>query len=303
MLDVHRLRLLRELSIHGTIAATAQACSLTPSAVSQQLSLLRKQIGAPLFIRDGRSLVLTETARVLVTHTERILAELERAEASAASLTSTVRGILRLAAFPTAASALVPDALARCREEHPDLRLLLVEHETADGIVALRGGHVDIALVYEYNLLARVEDPGIELIHLVTEPLLVALPAGTATEDGPITLESLREQPWIAPHSDAALRTALERACGLAGFEPRFDYTSDDYTVLLALVQAGLGVSLIPQMAVESVSTDIHLQPVSDLQLSRTVSVAIRAGSGQGPQIAATIAALRQAAAGVGTDH
>src|SRR3954451_18564647 len=115
MFEVHRLRLLRELSIHGTIAATARACSITPSAVSQQLSLLEKETRTPLFIRQGRSLTLTQAALVLVQHTEEILAALERASAGVAALASTVIGNVRLTAFPTAARALVPDAIAQCR--------------------------------------------------------------------------------------------------------------------------------------------------------------------------------------------
>ncbi|MGH3952401.1 MAG: LysR family transcriptional regulator [Pseudonocardiaceae bacterium] len=228
MLDVRRLRLLRELSQHGTIAAAARVSSLTPSAVSQQLSLLQKEVGAPLFIRDGRRLILTEAARVLVTRTERVLAELEGARADVAELTSTVRGILRVAAFPTAAVSLVPGAIVRCHAAHPDLRILLAEYETDDGIVALKAGHVDIALVYEYSLLPRVRDPGVELIPLVTEPLLAALPPAMRAGAGAISLGSLADEPWIAPHSDAALRAVLERVCGIAGFEPRLDYTSDE---------------------------------------------------------------------------
>lgn len=100
MLDVHRLRLLRELSRRGTIAAAAAASSLTPSAVSQQLAVLAREVGAPLYFRDGRRLVLTEAGAVLVEHTEHVLTELERARAGVAALTSTVRGVLRLAAFP-----------------------------------------------------------------------------------------------------------------------------------------------------------------------------------------------------------
>lgn len=108
-------------------------------------------------------------------------------------------------------------------------------------------------MVYEYDLLSEVADEGVELTRLVTEPLLAAVGPGSERADGPVTLGELRERSWIAPHSDTSLRTVLERACGLAGFRPRFDYTSDDYTVILALVAAGLGVSLVPRLAAESV--------------------------------------------------
>jgi len=295
MLDVHRLRLLRELSRHGTIAATARACSLTPSAVSQQLSLLEKEIGAALFIRDGRRLILTQAARVLVEHTEDVLAALERARAGVAELTSTVRGVLSLAAFPTAARALVPGAIARCREAHPDLRVRLTERTTADALADLKAGHADVALIYDYNLLPRVRDSGVESDVLVREPLLAALPASLPVPEGPLPLAALAGQPWIAAASDDDLRAMLERACGIAGFLPRLDFASSDYTVIFALVQAGLGVSLVPELALESMSADIRLRPIATPELTRTVSVAVRAGSRRHPPIAAFLASLRAA--------
>jgi DNA-binding transcriptional LysR family regulator len=298
MLEVRRLRLLRELAARGTIAATAEACSLTPSAVSQQLSALEREVRTPLLIRDGRRLILTEAAQVLVEHTERILTDLEEAEASVAGLTSEVRGVIRLAAFPTAASSLVPSAIASCRTEHPDLRVLLDGRETEEALSAVKAGRLDLAVVYEYNLLADRADPGIRLVPLVREKLLLVLPPAMKA-DNPITLGSLRGESWVAPDSDTALRTSLWRACGLAGFEPRLHYTSDDYTVMLALVQAGLGVALVPQLALESVAADLQLREVTDLLLTRTVSAAIRAGTRANPAIAAVIRALQEASEGL----
>lgn len=297
MLDVHRLRLLRELAQHGTIAATARACSLTPSAVSQQLSLLQREVGTPLLVRDGRGVLLTEAGRTLVAHTERVLAELEQASASIAALSESVSGVVRLAAFPTAASSLVPAAIAATRAAHPEVQVLLDEAETAEGIAALKAGRLDLLIVYEYNLLPDITDAGIELTPLVTESLLAAVPTTVRLPRGQLRLQVLRDQPWIAPRSDTALRAVLERACGLAGFAPRVDYTSDDYTVILALVAAGLGVSLVPPLAAETVSATLRLRPVADPALSRRVSVAARAGSTRTPRIAALIDNLRHAAA------
>jgi DNA-binding transcriptional LysR family regulator len=297
MLDVHRLRLLRELAAHGTIAATARACSLTPSAVSQQLSLLQREAGTPLLVRDGRGVLLTEAGRTLVAHAERVLAELEDASASVAALSESVSGVVRLAAFPTAASSLVPAAIAATRAAHPEVRVLLEEAETTEGIAALRAGRLDLLIVYEYNLLPDITDAGIELTPLVTESLLAAVPTGVRLPRGRLRLAVLRDQPWIAPRSDTALRATLERACGLAGFAPRLDYTSDDYTVILALVAAGLGVSLVPPLAAESVSATLRLRPVAEPALSRRVSVAARAGSTATPRIAVLIDNLRRAAA------
>ncbi|RAJ56548.1 DNA-binding transcriptional LysR family regulator [Streptomyces sp. Amel2xB2] len=297
--EVRRLRLLRELASHGTIAATAEACSLTPSAVSQQLLLLEREVGTALLVREGRGVILTEAARVLVASTERVLAELERARADVSALTSTVRGTVRLSSFPSAAVALAAPAIAACRAAHPDLRVLLDEREPEESVRGLRQHACDVALVYEYNLLPRLPDDGVRLRTLLREPLVTALPPheSPAPEGAPLALADLREKPWIAPHSDNALRTVLERACQQAGFEPRLDYTSDDYTVILSLVEAGLGVSLIPRLVAGPLSTDVRLCEVAGLRLTRTISVAVRAGAARDPAIAAVTAALTDAAA------
>lgn len=299
MLEVRRLRLLRDLAAHGTIAATAQACSLTPSAVSQQLSALEREVRTRLFIRDGRRLVLTQAAQVLVEHTERILADLEEAAAGVAALSTTVQGVLRLGTFPTAAVALAAPAIAECRQRYPDLRLRLAEHETPEGLAALRAGHVDLLLVYEYSLLPTVAVTGVDVLPLATEPLLVAQPPDADGRPASVhtRLSELAGESWIAPHSDMALRGMLERACGLAGFSPTIDYTSDDYTVILALAQAGLGVALVPQLAVESVAAELRVSLVAEPELSRTVSVALRRGTAKNPAIRAVTDALREAAA------
>ncbi|WP_314177584.1 LysR family transcriptional regulator [Streptomyces winkii] len=296
--EVRRLRLLRELAAHGTIAATAEACSLTPSAVSQQLSLLEKEAGTPLLVRDGRRVVLTEAARVLVAASERVLAELERARAEVSALSSSVRGTVRLSSFPSAAVALAAPAIAACRTAHPDLRVQLDEREPEESVRGLRQHTCDVALVYEYNLLPRLPDEGVRLQQLLQEPLVAALPPGhvVRTDGEPLALADLREEPWIAPHSDNALRTVLERACQQAGFEPRLDYASDDYTVIMSLVQAGLGVSLIPRLVAEPLSTDVQLCEVAGLRLTRKVSVAVRAGASRDPAVTAVTAALREAA-------
>lgn len=212
MLDVHRLRLLRELADRGTIAAVAQACSLTPSAVSQQLSLLQREVGTALLVRDGRHVLLT--ARVLVAHTEQILTELEKARAGVAAVSGSVGGVVRLAAFPTAASSLVPAAIAASRVTHPGLTVLLEEAETREGIPALKAGRVDLLLTYEYNQLPEVRSAGIEVTPLITEPLLAAVPSDFPLPSGRLRLEALQDQPWIAPTDDTALRTVLKRACG-----------------------------------------------------------------------------------------
>lgn len=299
MYEVRRLRLLAQLAEHGTIAATARVCSLTPSAVSQQLALLEREVATPLLVRNGRRLVLTEAARSLVGRTEKILELLEEARADVAEHASGVRGVLTLAAFPTAARALVPGAIARCRADHPDLRVRLLEEQTSEAVSDLKAGAIDLALICEYNLLPRVRDAGVEVLPLMEEPMLAALPSGLRDGAGPLALAELADQPWIAAHRDDELRAMLESACGIAGFTPELDYTSSDYTVIFALVEAGLGVSLVPRLSLESMSTDIQLREIAEPELSRIVSVAVRAGSRRSPPIATVLRALREVTADV----
>ncbi|MGH3585370.1 MAG: LysR substrate-binding domain-containing protein, partial [Pseudonocardia sp.] len=210
-------------------------------------------------------------------------------------LSRSVAGTVRLAAFPTAAAAFVPAAIARCRAEHPDLRIVLSEQEADEAVAAVRSGGLDLALIHEYALLPRLATPGVDVDPLLTEPLLAALPAD---RDAPpqVTLASLRDEAWIAPGGDMALRSVLDRACGLAGFAPAIDYASDDYTVIVALVAAGLGVSLLPRLATEALSADVALRPVVAPELTRTVSLATRAGGRRHPAVAALARCLREAA-------
>lgn len=300
LLDVRRLRVLRELARCGTMAATAAALALTPSAVSQQLAALQREVGTPLLRRERRGVVLTEAGRVLVAHTERVLAELERARAAVAGLDAGVGGTVRLSAFPTAAAALVPGTLAACHAAHPDLRVVLEERETDEALAALRTGHLDLALVYEYDVLPALAVPGVELVGLLAEALLVALPPDPVVPEPALTLAALRDRRWIAPGSDTALRVACERACGLARFNPAFEHDSDDLTVILALVGAGVGVALVPQLALESVAADVQLRTLAEPGLTRVVSVALRAGTRGHPARAAVIDALRSTARSVG---
>ena len=196
----------------------------------------------------------------------------------------------------------MPPALTACRRNHPDLKIVLEEWETPDGIEALKAGSIDVLVTYEYNLLPAIDDAGVELTPLLTESLLATVPQNFDAPPGQLNLAALRDEHWIAPRSDTALRATLERACGFAGFAPRLDFASDDYTVLLSLVSAGLGVSLVPQLAIEGQSAPVRLLSVTEPLLSRKVSVAVRAGTQGVPSLAVLIGALRDAAGQLGLD-
>lgn len=239
--EVRRLRLLRELAAHGTIAAAAQACHLTPSAVSQQLGLLEREVGTPLLLRDGRRVVLTEAARVLVAHTERVLAELEEARAQVAGLTGEVRGTVRLGAFPSAAVALAAPRSPPAGRSTPTS----VSSWTRPNPTSRSTPCATMPVTWRWSTSTTCS-PDPRRGRGAAAPPPRAPPGGAAATEGPTALAELGDRAWIAPRSDTALRTVLERACQAAGFEPRIDYTSDDYTVIMSLVEAGVGVSLLP---------------------------------------------------------
>jgi DNA-binding transcriptional LysR family regulator len=293
MLDVRRLRVLREVAARGTLAAAADALAYTPSAVSQQISALEREAGVQLLERAGRGVRLTDAAQRLVGHADDVLAVLERAEADLAGATGVVRGSVRVGAFPTAARGILPAAIAALRRDHPDLRLLMHEQEPHESLPALRLGDLDVAVVHEYDLLPRRAESGLRVTALRDDPLSVALPPGHPAAGEQVRLADLRGERWIGGHPETSCYGIVLRACALAGFTPDIDFHSNDFSVVLALVEAGVGVALVPDLALHGVTTRAVLRPVSEMPLSRRISAAIRAGSTDHPAVRATVDALR----------
>ncbi len=292
MLDVRKLRLLRELDRLGTIAAVAEALSYTPSAVSQQLAALERETGRKLLNRTGRRVSLTPTASVLVDHTERVLAELERAEAALAADTAGTASTVRLGAFPTALCTVVLPAMTDLGRTHPDLAMSVVEVDPADVPDLLRGGDLDVALVHEYDNVPSIAGPGVELEPLLDE--VVYLATTTAPRDS-ADLTVVREHAdsrWIAGNPGTLCHTMTLRTCQSQGFEPRVAHRVDDFGAVLDLVAAGGGVALVPQLGTIDVPAAVTL---TALPLHRRTRIACRQGSRSRPAFAAVSAALRHA--------
>src|SRR5918992_3421283 len=176
MLDVRRLRLLGELSRRGTIAEVAKAVGYTPSAVSQSLAQLEREVGVALLERDGRRVRLTSAARGLVARTDRVLAELDAAAAELAAEHGVVGGSVVIGAFPSAATGLVVPAVRELRARHGELECTVREHEPEDGIPLLRSGALDVLVSERYDDVARAPAGGLEEHLLLSEPLLLVLP-------------------------------------------------------------------------------------------------------------------------------
>jgi DNA-binding transcriptional LysR family regulator len=305
MLDVRRIRLLRELSIHGTIAAAAAASHLSGPAVSQQLATLEREAGVPLLERAGRTLRLTAAGRLLVEHAEVIIGGLAAAEADLAALRGGGRGTVRVAAFPSAARALVPWAWRGLRETAGDVAdLRLTELEPGPALDALRRGDADLAVVHAYSLLPREVPAGCEAHRLMDDPVCLALGAGDADRLGlrsgdPVDLALLAGERWLLPGPETSCHELTRRACGAAGFVPRPVAVASDFSVLTALAAAGAGVALVPCLALPAhADDDLRLHPLAQ-PIARTISAVTRAGESRRPHLSLVLGALRAASRGL----
>ncbi|MGW4327907.1 LysR substrate-binding domain-containing protein [Nocardia sp. NPDC004573] len=286
MLDVRKLRLLRELSHRETIAAVAEALAYTPSAVSQQLAALEREAGVPLLARTGRRVALTPAAVTLVQHTERILAVLEQATAELATTRAQLTGILRIGAFPTAVRTILSPALVALSSAHPRLELRVTELDPALAPDALRAETLDVALIQEYDYVPVAADPALH-----SEPLFEEIVYLAARCAGPLSAH--RESPWIASTPGTLCHTMTVRACEAAGFTPRIRHHADDFGTVLALVAAGQGVALVPEFGTRDRPGGVTLVA---LPTRRRTHLAYRRGAADHPVVRAARVALRESA-------
>ncbi|WP_439679096.1 LysR family transcriptional regulator [Embleya sp. MST-111070] len=291
MLDVRRLRLLRELSLRGTIAAVAEALAFTPSAVSQQLATLEREAGVPLLERTGRRVTLTPAGHTLVGHAEAVLARLEQAAAELADTRRGPAGPLRIGAFPTATRAMILPALTSLVDRHPGLEPMVMEIDPARVADALRAGDLDVALIHEYDFVPTVAEPGIATSPLCTEPMYLAgqspPPAGTPTDS---VLAGCRNSPWITATPGTLCHAMTIRACQAAGFTPHVRHQVDDFTTVLSLVAAAQGVAVVPHLGIPTHTPAVSL---TRLPLHRRTKIAHREGATHHPAIQATTRALQ----------
>lgn len=287
MLDLHRLRLLRELAYRDTIAAVAQAMNYTPSAVSQQLSILEREAGVPLLERTGRRVRLTAAAHALVDHAEQVLAGLESAEASLAAAREGLSGTLRLGAFPSAARTLLPGVLVALGRDHPNLRLTLEEYDPALAAEAVRTGTLDAALTHDYDLVPVPRHPALESTVVLTEAMLLASRTPPADPDDPVG--SFRDGDWIMGRAGSLCGLAARRICEAAGFQARIRHHTDDFPTALELVAAGQGQTILPGLGVRNPPRRVVFSP---LPVQARVAVTHRRGGGTHPAIVAFRAAV-----------
>jgi len=293
MLDLHRLRLLRELAYRQTIAAVADALTYTPSAVSQQLAVLEREAGVPLLERTGRRVRLTPAARTLVAHAQEMLTQMERAESALALARMNVTGTLRIGAFPSAARVILPNALVTLGRDCPDLELMIEEFDPALAAEALRTGELDAALTHDYDLVPVPEHPALKSTVVLTEPIYVA--SRSAPHDPNDPVGSFRNDWWIMGRPGNLCRLAAERICQAAGFQPHIRHQSDDFPTVLALVAADQGQAVMPRLGTVNAPAGVVLTP---LPIAARVAVTHRRGGSAHPAIAAFRRSIEHAVEG-----
>ena len=294
MLDVRRLRVLHAVSAYGSVTAAAAALGYSAPAVSQQLAALEREVGMRLTERAGRGVELTPAAHILVGHTDALLARLDAAEADLAALRDQIAGRVTLAAFPSAAAGLVPAAWAALAGSAPQVRLDLTEMEPEESLPAVLRGETDVAVAHEYDLLPRPLDPLFERRELLDDPVVLAIPADYPA-DGPVPLAELAGQPFLAPRQATSCAEMIQRACARAGFVPRVVARASDFQVLLSLVAAGAGVTLVPGLAARWLPPRVRLVPPAD-PVTRRVFTVSRRGGDRKPAVRVVLDAVSDAA-------
>ncbi|MEU9640643.1 LysR family transcriptional regulator [Streptomyces sp. NPDC048188] len=254
MIEARHLRVLRAVASTGSFSAAGRELGCTQPAVSQQMKALESSVGTPLLVRTGREMRLTQAGEALVRHAAGIIAGLTAAEEEVAAIAGLRAGRVRLVSFPSGSSTLVPTALAALRAAHPGTRVSLEEAEPPRSVELLREGDCDVALAFRYEGAAGAEEWADLVVRpLLTDRLVALVPEGhrLARAEGSVAIGELARESWIA--GCPRCRGQLVEVCEGAGFTPRIDFATDDYPAVVGLVGAGLGVAVLPQLAVESV--------------------------------------------------
>jgi DNA-binding transcriptional LysR family regulator len=304
MLELRRLRLLRELHERGTIAAVADALQFTPSAVSQQLAMLEREAGVRLLEPAGRGVRLTDAALVLVEHAEALLDRAAVAEADLAAAAGTVAGRARIAGFESVALRLVLPAMQRLVREAPRLRCELLELEPEEALPALALGDLDLVLGDEWQHDPRGLPAGVERHDLMKDRVRVLLPARhrlARLHPDAVPLAELADEAWTTGHVGLGWDEMTRRTCQeLGGFTPDVRHRTNDATISVAIVAHGLAVGMLPDLPLPRRLPGVALRDIADAHVNRAIFAATRASDASRPSTQALLAAVRRAAAELG---
>jgi molybdate transport repressor ModE-like protein len=284
MLDVKRLRILREVAQQGSFSAAADALYLSQSAVSQQIATLEKEVGMKLLDRTREGPKLTDAGRVLVSHAEAAIARLDEAERELAAIAGLEGGELRMASFPSASASLLTEAVSVFHRRHPKVRLSVADAEPEESLPRLRGGEIDLVLTFDYATLPSVNERDLDRTLVLTESMHVALPKNhELAKREVVPLLELAEWEWLCGSRPSSCGEVVLQACRDAGFEPQVGFESDDYHVMQGFIAAGLGVTLLPDLALPTLRSDLVVRATDPPAPARRVWAATRSEGSRSP--------------------
>jgi DNA-binding transcriptional LysR family regulator len=288
MLSLTRLRVLRAVVDQGSFSAAADALDYTQSAVSQAVARLEAEMGTPLLVRDRRRVRPTAAGATLLDHADAIFSQVRAAEEDVAAVLGLRAGHLRVASFPSAGSTLMPQAIATFRRQHPDVQLSLAEGEPEEIAPRLRAGEFDLALLYAFPGVDDATLEGLQVTPLIEDAMHVALPVEHPLADKPdLSLWDLRSEDWVQTAASSPCARHVVRSCLAAGFDPHVTFESDDYETVQGLVAAGVGVALIPRLALTRVHHGIVVRSLEPASPVRSVVAATADEPGVAPSAGA----------------
>ncbi|GAA3368986.1 LysR family transcriptional regulator [Streptomyces sannanensis] len=302
MLNLERLRTLDAVARHGSVSGAADGLHVTTSAVSQQLAKLEREAGQPLLAKNGRGVRLTDAGRLLAEHAARILSQVERAQADLEAQRGRAVGELRTAGFPTAVRGLFPAALVALRAEHPQLSVCSQELEPEDSVRRVVRGDLDLAVVLDwYNKPLPLPD-GLAKRALLDDQADVAMPADhPLAHRTEVDLEDFADDEWITWPEGEFCRDWLMFTLRGKDIEPRIAHVAEEHATQLALIAAGLGVSIAPRLGRGPVPPGVRVVPVRHA-MRRHVYAVWRADADRRPSIRAAVDALAAAGRGPADD-
>ncbi|MGO4807596.1 LysR family transcriptional regulator [Arthrobacter sp. 2MCAF15] len=298
MLDVRRLRLLRELKIRGTLAEVAEALQYSPSSVSQQLALLEKEAGVELLRKTGRRVQLTPQAEVLVAHTSQLLETLEQAEADLAASLTTVTGTVRIAVFQSAALALMPGTLTRMSASYPEVRVEMTQREPETALHETWARDFDLVIAEQYPGHAAPHYAELDRVALTRDAIRLAVPPQSPERGEIRTLADTAGLAWVMEPRGAASRHWAEQACRSAGFEPDVRFETADLQAQIRLIESGNAVALMPDLVWTGRGTSAQLLDLPG-DPHRTVFTSVRRSSAKRPALLAAREILAATAASI----
>jgi DNA-binding transcriptional LysR family regulator len=295
--DPRKLRVLREIQQRGTVTSAAAALHLTPSAISQQVAALTRELGVPLLEKTGRGVRLTGQARLLLTHATVVQAQVERARADLAAFEDGAIGTVAVGSFATGITGLVVPAMEALQLSRPGVKLTAVEADPPDAFTMLDRGELDVVLAVDYRKVPPRSDAHYFRTELLADIFDVALPRGHRLVDAPeITVADLAEETFVTANPGSSCSEVTLAICAAAGFSPDIRHYSADWHAVAALVGVGAGIALIPRLAHPLHEPRLVLRKLDGMPVARNIFAAVRQGSQADPVFSATLAVLVGAA-------